>query len=133
MIIGIGIDMVDSHRIEKLMHKFSVRFSEKYFTEAENKAALLKKSDKARILFYAKRFAAKEACAKALGTGVRDDVLMKNIEILNDSAGKPSIKLHNETKYFLSGLVSDNRDTKIHLTISDEDPYAIAQVLIEAV
>lgn len=133
MIIGIGIDIIDSRRVEKLMEKFGDQFSEKYFSDQENEIANYKKTEKAKILFYTKRFAAKEACAKALGTGVRDDVLMRNIEILNDDLGKPNITLYAETKEFLNSLSPNDMEKKIHVTISDEEPYAIAQVMIEAV
>ena len=78
------------------------------------------------------RFAAKEACAKALGTGIRDDVLMRNIEILNDGLGKPEITLYGETKEFLNSLEPHGTEKIIHVSISDEEPYAIAQVMIEA-
>ena len=132
MIIGIGIDMIDSRRVEKLMEKFGDQFSEKYFSDQENEIANTKKTEKAKILFYAKRFAAKEACAKALGTGIRDDVLMRNIEILNDGLGKPEITLYGETKEFLNSLEPHGTEKTIHISISDEEPYAIAQVMIEA-
>ena len=133
MIIGIGIDMVDSRRVEKLIRKFGDQFSKKYFTDRENEAALSKKTEVSKILFYTKRFAAKEACAKALGTGIRDDVSMRHIEVLNNDFAKPVMTLHAETKEFLNSLIPDGKRPNLHITISDEEPYAIAQVMIEAI
>ena len=132
MILGIGIDLVDSRRIEKLMESHEERFLEKYFTPFENEHFQNLKNSEQYILSVAKRFAAKEACAKALGTGLRQDVAMKNMEIKNDELGKPELTLLDQTLSFATKQLAQGRAFKIHLSLTDEPPYAQAQVIIEA-
>ena len=138
MILGIGIDLVDSRRIKKLMGQHPIRFIEKYFTAHE--AAHVQQYDDIdqQALSLAKRFAAKEACAKALGTGIRDGVTMKGIAITNDSLGKPILTLSDGALDRMMSMVADvaNSEEKqplIHLSMTDEPPYAQAQVLIEVI
>lgn len=132
MIIGTGIDIVDSKRIQKLMYDHVERFAQKYFTDHENEQAQDRKKNNQHILFYAKRWAAKEALAKALGSGFQDGLSMKDMEISNDALGKPTIQCHGAAAEKLSLAVPENYTPSIHLSLSDEPPYAIASVIIEA-
>ena len=126
MIISNGIDIVDIRRIKRTINKYNLRFKKKCFHEGE-----IKKSD-SRLKSaesYAKRYAAKEACAKALGTGLARGVFWKDIEIKNDKFGKPKIKLHNKAQKFLKQLCKYNK-CSIEVSLSDEINYAIANVII---
>ncbi len=84
------------------------------------------------MLTFAKRYAAKEACAKALGTGFIDGIFMKDIEVINDNLGKPSLRLYNGALSRLNDMTPDGKEVVIHLSLTDEPPYAQAQVIIEA-
>ena len=122
MIYGIGIDIIDIRRIKRVINKYGNRFKKKCFHEHE-----IIKSD-ARfnsIESYAKRYAAKEACAKALGTGLARGVFWKDIEVRNNQYGKPYIILHNNAKKFIK-----KSNDKIVLSLSDEKDFAIANVII---
>ena len=125
MIVGLGTDIIDNRRIENAITKFGLRFKKKCFLNNE-----IKKSEKRlkQINFFAKRYAAKEACAKALGTGLAKGVFWKDIEVFNDHNGKPFIKLHNKAL----SLLNKNFDfpCKIELSLSDEKKYSIANVII---
>jgi len=132
MIIGTGIDLVDSRRIEKLIDRHEERFLDKYFTPSEKAYVLSITHNENRILSIAKRFAAKEACAKALGTGFRDEIAMKDMEITKDTLGKPSLTLTGGALDFVTNNLAQGRDFQIHLSLTDEPPYAQAQVIIEA-
>ena len=125
MIVGIGIDIIDIRRIEKTINKYGDRFIKKCFLQTE-----IQKSENRRniIQSYAKRYAAKEACAKALGTGLARGVYWKDIEVLNNEFGKPLIKLHNNAVKIISKLTK--KDYKIEVSLSDEKNYAIANVII---
>ena len=129
MIIGIGSDLIDIRRIEKTLERFGDRFINRVFTEVE-----IKRSDRKaqRIPSYAKRFAAKEACSKALGTGFRAGVFMKDLGVVNLPSGQPTMALTNGAAKRLEALIPDGHEAKIHLTITDEPPYAQALVIIEA-
>lgn len=130
MIIGIGQDMCDIRRIEKSLAEFGDRFTNRVFTEAERR-----KADKRleRAATYAKRFAAKEACAKALGTGVpRRGVHWQHMGVVNQPSGKPTFALTGGAAERLAKLTPPGMTCVIHLTITDEYPYAQAQVIIEA-
>jgi holo-[acyl-carrier protein] synthase len=131
MIIGIGIDLVDSRRIAKLMEKHEPRFLEKYYTAKEIEYFNSIQNTENRILSIAKRFAAKEACAKALGTGFRDNIAMNSMEIEKDSLGKPLLRLHGGALAYLEKKLSQGKNYQIHLSLTDEPPYAQAQVIIE--
>lgn len=133
MIIGTGIDLVDSRRIQKLMESHEQRFIDRYFTDYEAAhVAGLKLADR-KVMSLAKRFAAKEACAKALGTGFRDGIYMKDIEVKNDALGKPILTLSGGALARLTEIVPDDMPSLLHLSMSDEPPYAQAQVIIEAI
>ena len=126
MIISNGIDIIDIRRIKKTINKYNFRFKKKCFHPGE-----ISKSE-ARLKFvesYAKRYAAKEACAKALGTGLARGVFWKDIEVQNDKHGKPKIKLHNNALKFLKKLTKSN-DCSLEVSLSDEKNYAIANVII---
>lgn len=133
MIVGIGNDLVDIRRIVSALFKHKAAFIDRLFTPAERwKAA----SEFGEAAHYAKRFAAKEALVKALGIGFREGVLWRDIEIRNDIMGKPYIVLSGMAKKKLDdmvfALVSDvQRSPNIHLSLSDEYPYAQAVVIIE--
>ena len=126
MIISTGIDIIDIRRIKKTLNKYNYRFKKKCFHPSEiNKSESRLKSAES----YAKRYAAKEACAKALGTGLARGVFWKDIEVQNDEFGKPKIKLHNNALKFLKKITKNN-DYSIEVSLSDEKIYAIANVII---
>ena len=126
MIISSGIDIIDIRRIKKTIDKYSFRFKKRCFHEGEiSRSESLAKS----VESYSKRYAAKEACAKALGTGLARGIFWKDIEVKNDKYGKPIIKLHNKALKFLKKLSKDS-EFSIELSLSDEKNYAIANVII---
>jgi holo-[acyl-carrier protein] synthase len=129
MILGIGNDIVDIRRIEETLNRFGDRFRDRIFTEIEKK-----KSDKRamRAASYAKRFAAKEACSKALGTGFRRGVFWKDMGVVNELSGRPTMVLTGGAKVQLERMVPAGMSAKVHLTITDDHPYAQAVVIIEA-
>jgi holo-[acyl-carrier protein] synthase len=129
MILGIGNDIVDIRRIEETLNRFGDKFVARIFTEIEKK-----KSDKRamRAASYAKRFAAKEACSKALGTGFRRGVFWKDMGVVNEMSGRPTMVLTGGAKLQLERMVPAGLSAKIHLTITDDHPYAQAMVIIEA-
>ena len=130
MIIGIGQDICDIRRIEKSLERFGDRFTHRVFTETERKLADRRKQ---RAATYAKRFAAKEACAKALGTGVpRRGVHWQHMGVVNLPSGRPTLELTGGAAARLAKLTPAGMTCVIHLTITDEYPYAQAQVIIEA-
>jgi holo-[acyl-carrier protein] synthase len=130
MIIGLGQDICDIRRIEKSLERFGERFTQRVFTEVERKTA---ERRKLRAATYAKRFAAKEACAKALGTGVpRRGVHWRDLGVVNLPSGKPTFALTGGAAERLAKLTPPGMTAVIHLTITDEYPYAQAQVVIEA-
>lgn len=129
MIIGLGNDICEIARVENTLARHGERFTQRCFTEIERK-----KSDrrKQRAASYAKRFAAKEACAKALGTGMSHGVFWRDIGVVNLPSGKPTIELTNGAKTMLDRLVPEGHDAHIHLTITDDNGMAQAFVIIEA-
>ena len=129
MIIGIGNDMVDIRRVEQTLEKCGDRFRDRIFTEIEKK-----KSDNRaqRAASYAKRFAAKEACSKALGTGFNKGVFWKDMGVVNEPSGRPTMILTGGALKQLERLVPAGMSPKVHLTITDDFPYAQAVVIIEA-
>ena len=129
MIIGIGNDVIDIRRIEETLEKYGERFVNRLFTEVE-----IRKSEKraARAASYAKRFAAKEACSKALGTGFRAGVFWKDLGVVNEPSGKPTMVLTGGARAHLDRLTPPGHTIRIHLTITDDFPYAHALVMIEA-
>ncbi len=129
MIIGVGADLCDIRRIQTSLDRFGDRFKQRCFTELE-RARSDRKPDPAWS--YAKRFAAKEACAKALGTGMRADVYWRDMGVVNLQSGQPSLALTGHAAAHLSRLMPEGHTARIHLTLSDEHPYALAFVVIEA-
>ncbi|MDA4846889.1 holo-ACP synthase [Hoeflea poritis] len=129
MIIGIGSDLIDITRIERSIDRFGDRFTHRIFTDVERQ-----KSDgrTARAASYAKRFAAKEACAKALGTGVAQGVFWRDMGVVNDAGGKPTMQLTGGAGARLDSMVPEGYRPAIHLTITDDFPLAQAFVVIEA-
>ena len=132
MIIGIGIDLLDIRRLEKIMEKHGERFQSRYYTQNEINKAQARVKAGGHILTLAKHYAAKEACAKALGTGFIEGIYMKDIEVLNDGYGKPVLKLYNGAYTRLQAMTPAGKTAYMHLSLTDEPPYAQAQVLIEA-
>jgi holo-[acyl-carrier protein] synthase len=130
MIIGLGNDMVDIRRIEQTLERYGSRFVARIFTEIEQK-----KSDRRaqRAASYAKRFAAKEACSKALGTGFRRGVFWKDMGVVNELSGRPTMQLTGGAKEHLERITPAGHLARIQLTITDDYPYAQAIVIIEAV
>ncbi len=125
-IYGIGTDIINIKRMRSVIKKNGKKFKIKYFSNNEIKYCERKKNPSA---FYAKRFAAKEAFTKALGTGIGKGISIKNIEILNDSRGKPSIKLKGNVDKFLRKSIKKNK-YNIYLSLSDDEPWAQATVVI---
>jgi holo-[acyl-carrier protein] synthase len=130
MIIGIGSDLIDIRRVEKTLERFGERFISRVFTEIEQRKS---EGRRMRAASYAKRFAAKEACAKALGTGFRDGVFMRDMGVVNLRSGKPTMALTGGAADHLAVLVPPGMKPVIHVTITDEWPHAQAYVIIEAI
>jgi holo-[acyl-carrier protein] synthase len=129
VIVGLGNDIVDIRRVEKTLERFGTRFTDRIFTDVEKQ-----KSDKRaqRAASYAKRFAAKEACSKALGTGFRRGVFWRDMGVVNEPSGRPTMVLMGGAKAQLARITPAGMQAKIHLTITDDFPYAQAIVMIEA-
>ena len=125
-ILGIGTDIINIKRINNSIKKRGNNFKKKIFSDKEIRYCERKKNPSA---FYAKRFAAKEAFTKALGTGIRKGISLKDIEILNDASGKPSIKLKGVANNFLRKKIKNNK-YNIYLSLSDDEPWAQATVII---
>ena len=130
MIIGIGSDLCDIRRIEDTLTRFGDRFIQRCFTEIEQ-ARSERRAD--RSSSYAKRFAAKEACAKALGTGIRGGVFWRDMGVVNLRSGQPTMALAGGAAERLAALLPPGHEARIHLTITDEFPHAQAFIVIEAV
>jgi holo-[acyl-carrier protein] synthase len=129
VIIGLGSDLIDIRRVEKSIARFGDRFLNRIFTETEKL-----KSDKRaqRAASYAKRFAAKEACSKALGTGLRKGVFWRDMGVVNLPGGKPSMKLTGGALKRLQQMTPPGHEAVIELTITDDFPLAQAIVIIQA-
>ena len=125
-IFGIGTDIVNIKRMEKSLKKYGLKFKNKIFSKNE---ILYCEKKKYPSSYYAKRFAAKEAFSKALGTGIRKGISLKNIEISNNSKGKPYILLRGDLSKFLKKKIK-NKKYDIHLSLSDDKPWAQATVII---
>lgn len=130
MIIGIGSDLIDIRRVEKTLERFGERFTNRCFTETERV-----KSDRRRLraASYAKRYAAKEACSKALGTGFRKGVFWRDLGVINLPGGKPTMQLTGGALKRLESMTPEGMDIQIDLTITDEPPIAEAMVIISAI
>ena len=129
MIIGIGSDLCDIRRIEKSLARFGERFIARCFTQVERDRSERKAT---RAASYAKRFAAKEACAKALGTGLRLGVYWRDMGVVNLRSGAPTLRLTGGAAARLAKLTPAGCEAVIHLTMTDEPPMAQAFVIIEA-
>jgi holo-[acyl-carrier protein] synthase len=129
LIIGVGSDLCDIRRVEETLARFGERFAARCFTEIERR-----KSDRraTRAASYAKRFAAKEACAKALGTGLSHGVFWRDMGVVNLPTGQPTMRLTGGAAERLAKITPPGMEAFIHLTITDEAPLAQAFVVIEA-
>jgi holo-[acyl-carrier protein] synthase len=130
MILGIGTDLIDITRIEKTLAKFGQRFIDRCFTSVE------KEKSEGRLLraeSYAKRYAAKEACSKALGTGFRRGVFHKDMGVVNLKGGKPTIELTGGAKDRLAAITPPGMTARIDVSLTDEYPMAEAVVIITAI
>ena len=134
MILGTGSDITDIRRIEKSLARFGARFEERLFTKGEQAKARgrSKAGEKIVASTYAKRFAAKEACAKALGTGMNWGVFWRDMEVVNQPGGAPTMRLSNGALKQLQTMTPEGMQAFIHVSLSDEYPYAQAQVIISA-
>ena len=130
MILGIGSDLIDIRRIEKSLERYGDRFVARIFTEVEKAKS---ERRKARAASYAKRFAAKEACSKALGSGISEGVFWRDMGVVNLPSGKPTMHLTGGAAEKLEKLLPPEHRAVIHLTITDDFPLAQAFVIIEAV
>ncbi len=130
MIIGIGSDLCDIRRVEDTLKRFGDRFIQRCFTEIEQKRS---EGRADRTSSYAKRFAAKEACSKALGTGIRGGVFWRDMGVVNLRSGKPTMALTGGAAEHLAALLPAGHEARIHLTITDEFPHAQAFIVIEAI
>ena len=130
MIIGIGSDLIDITRIGKTVARYGARFIDRIYTPVEQ-AKALRRGDP--IPTYAKRFAAKEACSKALGTGIRNNVFFRDLGVVNLPSGQPTMKLTGGALRQLESMIPAGMQPRIHLTITDDHPWAQAFVIIEAV
>jgi holo-[acyl-carrier protein] synthase len=130
MIVGIGSDMVDIRRIEKVIGRHGERFLDRVFTPTEQARARRRANQSAT---YAKRFAAKEACAKALGTGIRSGVFWRDMGVVNLASGRPTMKLTGGALDRLRAITPPGTEARIDVTLADEWPLAQAFVVISAV
>ena len=130
MIIGLGNDVIDIRRVERTIERYGERFLARVFTETER----LKSDNRAgRAASYAKRFAAKEACAKALGTGFRQGVFWRDMGVVNLPSGRPTLQLTGGAARALERLTPEGHEVRIDLSITDDFPTAQAIVIISAV
>jgi len=129
LIIGLGSDLADIGRIGATLERFGERFVKRVFTDIE-RARSERKPDRAAS--YAKRFAAKEACAKALGTGMRAGVFWRDMGVVNLRSGAPTLALTGGAAKRLAAITPPGMTAYIHLSLTDDDPYALAFVIIEA-
>ena len=129
MILGIGSDLCDIDRIEKSLVRFGERFTHRIFTEGERA-----KSDRraTRAASYARRFAAKEACSKALGTGLRAGVFWRDMEVVNLPSGAPTMRLSGGAAERLKAMIPPGHEAIVHVSMTDDPPMAQAFVVIEA-
>ncbi|GAA3723563.1 holo-ACP synthase [Sphingomonas cynarae] len=131
MILGLGSDLCNIDRIQASLDRFGTRFEQRVFTDTELARAARRPFTRAGTL--AKRFAAKEAFSKAVGTGFRDGVFMKDIGVVNAPSGAPTLALSGGAKARLDAMVPHGMAARIHLTMTDDHPWAQALVVIEAI
>jgi holo-[acyl-carrier protein] synthase len=130
MIIGLGSDLIDIRRLEKTLERFGQKFIDRVFTDIEQTKSERRAE---RVASYAKRFAAKEACAKALGTGLKHGVFWRDMGVVNLATGQPTMKLTGGALQRLARITPEGTEARIALTITDEYPMAQAVVIITAV
>jgi holo-[acyl-carrier protein] synthase len=130
VIVGIGSDLIDIRRVEKTLERHGERFIARVFTETEKRKS---EGRRQREASYAKRFAAKEACAKALGTGIARGVFWRDMGVVNLPGGKPTMHLTGGAAARLAQMLPSGHSAVVHLTITDDFPLAQAFVIIEAV
>jgi holo-[acyl-carrier protein] synthase len=131
MIIGIGSDVCNIERIQNSLNRFGERFVSRIFTDAERSKA--ERRTLTRAGTYAKRFAAKEAFSKAVGTGFRRGVFMKDIGVVNKASGEPTLHLTGGARERLDAITPQGHAASIHLTMTDDHPFALAFVVIVAI
>lgn len=131
MIIGLGTDLCDIHRIERTLEQFGDRFVQRLYDESEQRA--VERRPERRASGYAMRFAAKEACAKALGTGFRRGVFWRDMVLANEPSGKPYLTLRGGALKRLEELTPEGMVAQINISLTDEHPLAHAIVIISAV
>lgn len=129
MILGIGNDIIDIRRIERTLERHGERFVQRVFTEVERQKS---EGRSQRAASYAKRFAAKEACAKALGTGLRRGVYWRDMGVINLPSGRPTLRLTGGAALQLDGITPEGYEARIDLTLTDDFPLASAIVIISA-
>src|ERR1044072_699712 len=127
MIIGLGSDLIDIRRMEKTLERFGQRFIDRVFTDVEQ-AKSERRTE--RVASYAKRFAAKEACAKALGTGLRHGVFWRDMGVINLPSGRPTLRLTGGAARQLDAITPEGYEARIDLTLTDDFPLAEAVVII---
>jgi len=132
VILGIGQDLVDIRRIARSIERHGARFTERIFTAAE-RARAERQGERSRAATYAKRFAAKEAAAKALGTGIADGVFLRDLGVVNLPGGQPGLALSGGAAARLAAITPPGMAARLALTMTDEYPYASAIVVISAV
>ncbi len=134
MILGIGTDLANIDRIAETLERHGERFIERCFSETERtRVETFSKGDRSlRAAGYAKRWAAKEACAKALRLGIRDDIFLRDISVVNDAAGAPSLALTGGAKERLTTLTPPGMTATVQVSLSDDAPLALAFVVISA-
>ncbi len=130
MIVGLGSDLCNIERIQNSLDRFGTRFEQRVFTEVEQAKAARRPFTRAGT--YAKRFAAKEAFSKAVGTGFKRGVFMKDIGVVNAPSGAPTLELSGGAKAALDRLIPAGHEAHIHLTLTEDHPWAQAFVIIEA-
>lgn len=131
MIIGLGSDLCNIERIQRSLDRFGTRFEQRTFTEVERAKAATRPHNYAATL--AKRFAAKEAYSKAVGTGFKRGVFLKDIGVVNSPSGAPTLALTGGARERLDAITPAGHVAKVHLTLTDDHPWAFALVMIEAV
>ena len=129
MILGVGTDIIDIRRLEKVLERFEERFLNRIYTDLERQKSENRKN---RVASYAKRFAAKEACSKALGTGFRQGVFWRDMGVMNLKGGKPTVVLTGGAAIRLADITPAGMTSKIDISMTDEPPIAEAFVIISA-
>jgi holo-[acyl-carrier protein] synthase len=130
MIVGLGSDLCNIERIQNSLDRFGARFEQRVFTDVERAKAARRPFTRAGT--YAKRFAAKEAFSKAVGTGFKRGVFMKDIGVINSPSGAPTLALTGGARAALDALIPAGHEPRVHLTLTDDHPWAQAFVIIEA-